>query len=416
MRVAYVLATSAGGTERHVRMLAGGLARRGVTVTVYGPAGPGAVGRTAAAGGTGSARRQEAPGLPGFAAVRIAERPRPARDLAAVRRLRALFAAFGPDVVHAHGLRAGALAALAVGRDRAAPDPTADDPTADDPTADDPAADGPAADGQAGRDHARPRLVVTVHNAAPDAVLAAAVYRVLERIVARRADAVLCVSADLESRMRRLGARRVTRAVVPAPPASAAVSAQALAGVRAGLGIAGGEDRVPLVLTVARLAPQKGLGTLVEAARRWRDRDPAPLLVIAGEGPLLDGLARDAEAARARVSFLGRRDDVPALLAAADVVVAPSAWEGQPLVVQEALRAGRPLVASRVGGIPDLTGQDAALLVPPGDAAALSAAVLSVLDDPALSARLSQAAARRSAALPSEQDALDAALAAYRRD
>jgi len=406
VRVAYVLATSAGGTERHVRMLAGGLARRGVTVTVYGPAGPGAADSAAAAGGTGSARRQEAPGLPGFAAVRIAERPRPARDLAAVRRLRALFAAFGPDVVHAHGLRAGALAALAVGRDRAAPDPTADDPAADDP----------AADGQAVRDHARPRLVVTVHNAAPDAVLAAAVYRVLERIVARRADAVLCVSADLESRMRRLGARRVTRAVVPAPPASAAVSAQALAGVRAGLGIAGGEDRVPLVLTVARLAPQKGLGTLVEAAGRWRDRDPAPLLVIAGEGPLLDGLARDAEAARARVSFLGRRDDVPALLAAADVVVAPSAWEGQPLVVQEALRASRPLVASRVGGIPDLTGQDAALLVPPGDAAALSAAVLSVLDDPALSARLSQAAARRSAALPSEQDALDAALAAYRRD
>jgi len=391
VRVAYVLATSAGGTERHVRMLADGLARRGVTVTVYGPAG---------------ARRQEVPGLPGFAAVQIAERPRPAGDLAAVRRLRALFAAFGPDVVHAHGLRAGALAALAVGRDRAAPDRTADDPAADDP----------AANGQAGRDHSRPRLVVTVHNAAPDAVLAAAVYRVLERIVARRADAVLCVSADLESRMRRLGARRVTRAVVPAPPAPPAVSAQALAGVRAGLGIAGGEDRVPLVLTVARLAPQKGLGTLVEAAGRWRDRDPAPLLVIAGEGPLLAGLARDAEAARARVSFLGRRDDVPALLAAADVVVAPSAWEGQPLVVQEALRAGRPLVASRVGGIPDLTGQDAALLVPPGDAAALSAAVLSVLDDPALSARLSQAAARRSAALPSEQDALDAALAAYRRD
>ena len=391
MRVAYVLATSAGGTERHVRMLADGLARRGVTVTVYGPAG---------------ARRQEVPGLPGFAAVQIAERPRPAGDLAAVRRLRALFAAFGPDVVHAHGLRAGALAALAVGRDRAAPDRTADDPAADDP----------AANGQAGRDHSRPRLVVTVHNAAPDAGLAAAVYRVLERIVARRADAVLCVSADLESRMRRLGARRVTRAVVPAPPASLAVSAQALAGVRAGLGIADGEDRVPLVLTVARLAPQKGLGTLVEAAGRWRDRDPAPLLVIAGEGPLLAGLARDAEAARARVSFLGRRDDVPALLAAADVVVAPSAWEGQPLVVQEALRAGRPLVASRVGGIPDLTGQDAALLVPPGDAAALSAAVLSVLDDPALSARLSQAAARRSAALPSEQDALDAALAAYRRD
>jgi glycosyltransferase involved in cell wall biosynthesis len=417
VRVAYVLATSAGGTERHVRMLADGLARRGVTVTVYGPAGTRAasgtvaVGDAAAAGDASSGGRQEAPGLLGFAAVQIAERPRPARDLAAVRRLRALFAAFRPDVVHAHGLRAGALAALAVGRDRTAPDRTAPDRAAPDRTADD-----PAADGRVGRARARPRLVVTVHNAAPAAGPAAAAYRVLERIVARRADAVLCVSADLESAMRRLGARRVTRAVVPAPPASPAVSAQALAGVRAGLGIAGGEERVPLVLTVARLVPQKGLGTLVEAAGRWRDRDPAPLLVIAGEGPLLAGLARGAEAAGARVRFLGRRDDVPALLAAADVVVAPSAWEGQPLVVQEALRAARPLVASRVGGIPDLTGQDAALLVPPGDAAALSTAVLSVLDDPALSARLSQAAARRSAALPTEQDAVDVALAAYRRD
>ena len=164
---------------------------------------------------------------------------------------------------------------------------------------------------------------------------------------------------------------------------------------------------------MARLAPQKGLGTLIEAAARWRDRDPAPLLVIAGEGPLRAGLARSAEARGARVRFLGRRADVPALLAAADVVVLPSLWEGQPLVVQETLRAARPLVASRAGGIPGLTGEDAALLVPPGDAAALAAAVLSVLDDPALAARLSHAAALRSKALPTEADALDAALAAY---
>ncbi|MDR3034214.1 MAG: glycosyltransferase family 4 protein, partial [Kitasatospora sp.] len=147
----------------------------------------------------------------------------------------------------------------------------------------------------------------------------------------------------------------------------------------------------------------------------WRDRDPAPLLVIAGSGPLLADLTRSAEAGGVRVRFLGRRDDVPALLAAADVVVLPSAWEGQPLIVQETLRAGRPLVASRAGGIPELTGEDAALLVPPGDPRALSAAVLSVLDDPALAKRLSEAAFRRSRTLPSEQDALDAAMVEYRR-
>jgi glycosyltransferase involved in cell wall biosynthesis len=188
-----------------------------------------------------------------------------------------------------------------------------------------------------------------------------------------------------------------------------------MTGVRTALGITGDPARTPVILTVARLAPQKGLGTLIEAAGRWKDRDPAPLLVIAGTGPLQAGLARSAEASGARVRFLGRRGDVPALLAAADVVVLPSVWEGQPLVVQETLRAGRPLVASRAGGIPDLTGEDAALLIPPGDAGALSAAVLSVLDDPALAAGLSQAAARRAAALPGEQDALDAAMAAYQR-
>jgi glycosyltransferase involved in cell wall biosynthesis len=337
----------------------------------------------------------EAPGHPGpprFAVVEIADRPRPSRDLAAVRRLRALLAGSRPDVVHAHGLRAGALAALAIG--------------------------GSAGPGRrsVGRDRAdghraRPALLVTVHNAPPGTGPAAAVYRMLERLVARRADAVLCVSGDLEARMRRLGARGVARALVPAPPAPPGVSAE----TRAGLGLAGGQASAPVILTVARLAPQKGLGTLIEAAAGWQDRDPTPLLLIAGTGPLRDDLVRRAQAARACVRFLGQRGDVPALLAAADVVVLPSLWEGQPLIVQETLRAGRPLVASRAGGIPDLTGEDAALLIPPGDAAALSAAVLSVLDDPARAKRLGEAAIQRSRSLPSEREALDAALAAYRR-
>ena len=110
--------------------------------------------------------------------------------------------------------------------------------------------------------------------------------------------------------------------------------------------------------------------------------------------------------------FLGHRDDVPALLARAAVFVLPSVWEGQPLALQEALRAGVPVVASRVGGIPGVTG-DAAVLVPPGDAARLAAAVRSVLDDPALAARLRDRAFRRGAELPSQDDALAAALACY---
>jgi glycosyltransferase involved in cell wall biosynthesis len=360
-------------------MLADGLARRGIPVTVYGPAATWAAAVRVVAGV--SAEPRDGPGLPEFAAVEIAARPRPSRDLAAIRRLRALVSRDRPDVVHAHGLRAGALAALAVGRSTAS----------------------------------RPRLVVTIHNAAPGRGPAAAVYRVLERIVAARADTVLCVSGDLEARMRGLGSRNVAPAVVAAPVTPPRVPAETLAAVRAEFGAGGTPDRTPVILTVARLAPQKGLGTLIGAAARWRDRSPVPLLVIAGAGPLAASLSAQAVASGARVRLAGQRDDVPALLAAADVVVVPSVWEGQPLIVQEALRAGRPLVASRAGGIAALTGEDAALLVPPGDGAALAAAVITVLDDPALAARLSAAAARRAMALPSERDAVDAAMAAYQR-
>ncbi len=178
--VSYLLGTSAGGTGRHVAMLAGGCAARGATVHVYGPAATGAW--------------LSPPGGPppgwDFSAVDIADGPRPARDLAAVLRVRRLVARDHPGVLHAHGLRAGALAALAL----------------------------------AGPGTPRTALAVTVHNAPPAGGPAAAVYAGLERIVARRADAVLTVSGDLAGRMRRRGARLAGRALVPAPAAPRGVA------------------------------------------------------------------------------------------------------------------------------------------------------------------------------------------------
>ncbi len=359
-RIAYVMGTTAGGTGRHAAMLAGGSTARGLTVSVFGP----------------EAARSLFPAV-AFTAVDIADRPRPARDTAAVLRLRRLLARYAPDVVHAHGLRAGAVTALALAR---APR------------------------------RQRPAMLVTVHNAAPAGAMPGAVYTALERLTAQRADAVLCVSADLADRMRRVGARDVALAVVPAPPADAP-SAEAVGLARAGLGAAGR----PIVLAVGRLAPQKGFDVLLEAMTTLRGREPVPLLVIAGEGPLAVQLAGRSRAAGTDVRFLGGRSDIPALIAAADLVVVPSRWEGQPLIVQEALRGGRPLVVSRVGGIPDLTGEDAALLVPPDDPGRLASAVRSVLDDPVLARALGAAAAARARALPSESDAVNAALAVYDR-
>jgi glycosyltransferase involved in cell wall biosynthesis len=210
--------------------------------------------------------------------------------------------------------------------------------------------------------------------------------------------------------MRRAGARDGGRAVVAAP-GFAPPEPDQVAAAREDLG---GADR-PAVFAVGRLAEQKGFAVLIEAAARWQGRDRCPRLAIAGEGPLAGALASQARAAGVPVRFLGRRNDVPALMAASDVVVVPSLWDGQPLVVQEALRSGQPLVASRTGGIPDLTGEDGALLVPAGDAGALAGAVLSVLDDPGVAARLRTAATERRGVLPGGRDAVDSALALYRR-
>jgi glycosyltransferase involved in cell wall biosynthesis len=115
------------------------------------------------------------------------------------------------------------------------------------------------------------------------------------------------------------------------------------------------------------------------------------------------------------VRFLGRRDDVADLLAAADVFALPSRWEGQPLILQEAMRAGRPIVATDVGGVRDLTGDEAALLVAPDDPDALAASIVKVLDDPGLASRMGKAAASQAAALPTESEAVASVIDLYRQ-
>ncbi|GLW08371.1 glycosyl transferase [Microtetraspora sp. NBRC 13810] len=356
-RILLVLGTSAGGVGRHVRMLAEGFAQRGHRVVVAGPPSTEETFRFSAAGAV-------------FAPVAIAERPRPASDLRAAATLRRLArGGQGPHAVHAHGLRAGALAGLAL-TGTATP------------------------------------LVVTLHNALTAGGATGAVYGVLERIVAARAARILVVSPDLGERMTALRARHVEPAVVPAPPLRP--PARPVAEVRAELGAEPGR---PVLLTIARLAQQKGLEMLLDVAAGLAGPD-APLFAVAGDGPLRARLQDRIDAEGLPVRLLGDRGDVPDLLAAARLLVAPSRWEGQPLNVQEALRAGRPVIATAVGGVPAMVG-DAGLLVPYGDAAGMRAAIGRVLGDPELAGNLERAATRRGSELPGEEEAVTAALAAY---
>jgi glycosyltransferase involved in cell wall biosynthesis len=355
LRVALVLASSTGGIGRHVASLASGLVERGHTVTVYGP--------------ESTERQFDFSGLgAGFVAVEIPASPQPG-DLRVVRALRRALAETGADVVHAHGLRAGLVAGWA----RPEPAP----------------------------------MVVTWHNAVLAGGLRARAYHLLERRVARLADVTLGASADLVDRARSLGAKDARLCAVAAPTLH--TSNRPPAEVRAELDI---EPDAPLVLSVGRLHAQKGYETLIAAAARWRDRDPAPVVAIAGSGPAFLDLAAQISDSGAPVRLLGHRDDVPDLLAAATLGVVSSVWEARQLFAQEALRAGLPLVSTAVGGLPELLG-DGAVLVQAGDVTELHDAVIDLLDDPARRQALIKAGYTQAASWPSDVDTVTQVIGVY---
>jgi len=351
-RVVQVVATTTGGTGAHVRLLAEQLSRSGADVLVCGPRSTEALFDF-----TGGGAR--------FAAVPIGSLPHP-RDIATIRRLRADVT--GADVVHAHSLRAAALAGLAT--------------------------------------PSRLPLVVTRHNAILATGPQRRISQLIERYTARRADVTLCVSGDLVRSVRRAGGGDVRRAFVTAP-----VSAPPRRGRAATRDLLGAGPR-PLVLAIGRLHRQKDYPTLVEAACRLRALDPCPLVAIAGDGPERARLEELITSTSAPVRLLGERRDVPDLLAAADVLALTSVWEAGSLAVQEGLRAGVPFVGTRVGAIPDLVA-DAGLLVPAHDSRALAVQLRRVLTQPELSADLRARALRRAAALPTDDDVVAQVVAAY---
>ncbi len=150
----------------------------------------------------------------------------------------------------------------------------------------------------------------------------------------------------------------------------------------------------PVVGVVARLQPEKGVKSFLEAAARVAEGLPEARFVVVGDGPLRQEMLVLAEnlGIRGRVMFLGFRPDAQALIELMDVVAVPSVSEGTPLVVLEAMAAGVPVVASRVGGIPSqIRSGGEGLLVPPGDPRALGDALLGLLRDPELARRMGEA-------------------------
>jgi len=153
-----------------------------------------------------------------------------------------------------------------------------------------------------------------------------------------------------------------------------------------------------LFVCVARYYPQKNHQTLLEAFAQGPARNPHAKLLLAGDGHLREQVEAQVRALglSAQVQLLGRRDDIPQLLAASDVFALASLWEGNPLSVMEAMAAGLPVVVTAVGGVPELVAdQKQGLVVPAGDAAAFSTALLHMATDPAMRRAMGIAAAKR---------------------
>ena len=152
-----------------------------------------------------------------------------------------------------------------------------------------------------------------------------------------------------------------------------------------------------LFVCVAGFRPQKNHALLVEAFHRGPASDPRAHLLFAGTGTLQSELERQigASGLQERVHLLGQRYDVPETLNAADVFVLSSDYEGNPLAVLEAMAAGKPVVSTAVGGVPELVEGGCGLLVPPRDARALSEAMKYMLESPEARKSMGEASARR---------------------
>lgn len=383
-RVLELSAQAAGGVRAHIRQVSQLLAKDGHQVLLAGPSNVISPADGAVSGA-----------CPRTYQIDIGARPSGA-DLKALRQLKQLAATV--EVIHAHGLRAGALAVLAAKRLPAAK---------------------------------RPRVVVTLHNLPVGSAPTRLVGKALHLVVVKGADYVLTVSPDLLEKAKQLGLKAGEIAVVPAPARSLSdctgtASSETDFGTTASLDPASGPgagsgpgtssdtdcDAAPCLLTIARLAPQKGLDLLLETATLIKQCGIDFTWLVAGDGPLKAQLNQQIATAALPVKLLGRREDIGALLSQADVVVQTSYWEGQPLTLREAMQAGRAIVATDVGGSAYTLAGCGQLVEP--QAGPLADAVVAVISDPKRRETLEAASRAAVAKIPGEtqlREQLDRVLA-----
>ena len=220
--------------------------------------------------------------------------------------------------------------------------------------------------------------------------------RLAQRFTARLADQMVAVSEAVRDELEQLEGRPARPIVVIGNGVDIeryAVGDRDAARRRLGLPL-----NRPLVGVVGRLAPEKGVATLLDSVAALRAHDCPVGLVIAGDGPQREALQQRAQALSLNgdAQFLGRCTDLPAVYTALDVFALPSLQEGSPNALLEAMACGRAPIASRVGGIPEIIEHGrSGWLVPPEAPGALAQALARLLTDPDYRLAMGREARRR---------------------
>ena len=352
-RVLLVAPPAEGGLATHVIGLLGGLHRDGYEVAVACEPG----GRIAAAG----VERK----VPVYG-VTCSARGGPSRTAMRAVRLAQAIGDFHPQIVHAHSFGASSIGAAACTIARSG------------------------------------RLVLTMHNYPPGTntmVPQRAGQRWALGLALQRAQRVIAVSEALRRDLVVAYPDTLEKCVtipngieIKAPPCRQAAE------IRAELGLS---EEVRLVGMVARLARQKGIGDFIRAARGVLDSYPSAAFVLAGDGPLMEE-ARELRAElglEAHLHLVGQVEWARELIQALDVLVISSLSEGSSVVAMEAMALGKPVVATAVGGVPEVVADgQTGILVQPGDPAGLAAAVVELLSDPARAEEMGERGRQRAAA------------------